>query len=64
MVRYLEFILVLHKHKLQQYTSLLLKNKAGVPITNEMLRELIIDMDLQGASCSSIEEVIKAIIKI
>ena len=29
-----------------------------------MLRELIIDMDLQDSSCSSIEEVIKAIIKI
>ena len=40
-----------------------LKNKAGI-ITNEILRELIVDMDLQGAACSSIEEVIKAIIKI
>jgi hypothetical protein len=40
-----------------------LKNKAGI-ITNEILRELIVDMDLQGEACSSIEEVIKAIIKI
>lgn len=40
-----------------------LKNKAVV-LTNEMLKELIVDMDLQEAACCSIEDVIKAIIKI